>query len=163
METYEFSKLRRLLALVSNYAAGINHEGRLMVGTECMFEKPPLHTSQIRFMMEDTMRFLVDKSLQAYVTYITAACSQKLQVKSTNHIEVLPSSENKTPINLRRAPLLFLELQIAKEGTHFVYRYSNSNVDEIYSHSNVIQTCGSASVSAVSDSPQSFWITCQCT
>lgn len=92
----------------------------------------------VRYMMEDTMRVLVDRSLQAYVSYVVSNCASRLAVKSTALVEVVtPASAAPGPNAAaepsahaggaaataahRRPPLLQIELQAAKEGTHFHY------------------------------------------
>lgn len=82
----------------------------------------------VRYMMEDTMRVLVDRSLQGYVSYVVSNCASRLTVKSTAVVEVVATNAATDSAAMhggahahRRPPLLQIELQAAKEGTHFHY------------------------------------------
>ncbi|MEW5298367.1 MAG: hypothetical protein WDW36_001499 [Sanguina aurantia] len=71
-----------------------------------------------RFVMEDTLRFLVDDSLAKFVSFITGCCRSPVIVKSTCVVE--GGSDTAT----KRAPLLMLELLTSKDGRHFSYSSS---------------------------------------
>ena len=75
----------------------------------------------VRYTMEDTLRLLVDDSLQKYVSFVSKSCSGRITVKSTNSIEVEVADEAGPP-SLRRPPLLTVELLPSKEAPgEFVY------------------------------------------
>ncbi|GMH32802.1 hypothetical protein BSKO_00636 [Bryopsis sp. KO-2023] len=82
-ETYEFSKLRRFLALT-------------------------------RFVMEDTLRFLLEENLTKFHDFLSWSTKCKIKIEDTREVEVL------FPDAVPKNPLFLVELLASKEGK-FVY------------------------------------------
>ncbi|KAF5829735.1 dynein heavy chain, N-terminal region 2-domain-containing protein [Dunaliella salina] len=101
------------------------------------FSKLKKFLTQTKFIMEDTLRFLVEDSLHRLVAFVRIACLHRATVKSTACVEVeVPAIDNQpayvingnsSTINtasIRKPPLLLLELQATKDGTRFQYSTS---------------------------------------
>ncbi|KXZ54227.1 hypothetical protein GPECTOR_5g319 [Gonium pectorale] len=75
-----------------------------------------------RFVMEDTMRGLVEDSLAKFASFVQGCCPRRVTVHSTSHVEILDAS-SVAPISGpgRKPPLLALDLTTNKEGNRFMY------------------------------------------
>ncbi|KAG2485619.1 hypothetical protein HYH03_015682 [Edaphochlamys debaryana] len=77
-----------------------------------------------RFVMEDTMRALVEDSLAKFTAFVQGCCPGRVTVHSTSQVEILDAS---SPLPLpaagpgRKPPLLALDLAPNKDGSRFVY------------------------------------------
>ncbi|KAJ9531690.1 hypothetical protein QJQ45_021840, partial [Haematococcus lacustris] len=88
------------------------------------FSKLKKFLTLTRFVMEDTLRFLLEESLTKYVAFITAACSTKVRVVSTCLVESDSPAAGSGPPRVsapRKPPLLLLELQVSKDGSRLHY------------------------------------------
>ncbi|EFJ44217.1 dynein heavy chain 2, partial [Volvox carteri f. nagariensis] len=92
-----------------------------------------------RFVMEDTMRGLVEDSLAKFTTFVQGCCPRRVIVHSTSHVEIQDSASSGVTIAAtalsvaaaaaaaaaggpgRKPPLLALDLAVSKEGGRFVY------------------------------------------
>lgn len=77
-----------------------------------------------RFVMEDTMRALVEDSLGKFTGFIQSCCPGRVTVHSTSSVEILDAS-SPVPVPAigpgRKPPLLVMDLATNKEATRFVY------------------------------------------
>lgn len=97
------------------------------------FSKLKKFLTLTRFLMEDTLRFLVEESLSRYVSFLTTAAAPKITVLSTACVEtdgvptgavgaVGPAAPaGGAGAGARKPPLLLIELQTTKDGTRFMY------------------------------------------
>lgn len=80
------------------------------------FSKLKKFLNMIRYLMEDTLRFLVEDSLQRFTSFIQGACRIAVSVRGTNSVENEPA-----PAGTKRVPLLSIELVIKEDGLGFDY------------------------------------------
>lgn len=75
-----------------------------------------------RFRMEDTLRMLVNESIQSFVQFMRSHCSADLDVQSlscvNDHDNLQPSSKK------RRVPVFALDVQVDEQNGCFVYSHS---------------------------------------
>ncbi|KAG2439747.1 hypothetical protein HYH02_010624 [Chlamydomonas schloesseri] len=74
-----------------------------------------------RFMMEDTMRGLVEESLAKFAGFIQGCCPGRVAVHSTCAVEILDAAASPATGPGRKPPLLVMDLTTNKEATRFVY------------------------------------------
>lgn len=80
------------------------------------FSKLKKFLNMIRYVMEDTMRFLVEDSLEKYARFIQSACCARVTVLGTNQVEVEDPGAGP-----KKVPLLAVELMINDEESRFQY------------------------------------------
>ncbi|GLI62391.1 hypothetical protein VaNZ11_005010 [Volvox africanus] len=92
-----------------------------------------------RFVMEDTMRGLVEDSLAKFTAFVQGCCPRRVIVHSTSQVEIQDAASSTAAATVstvavagppgpsgaagpgRKPPLLALDLAVSKEGGRFVY------------------------------------------
>lgn len=78
----------------------------------------------VNFVMQDTLRFLVEDSLHAYTAFLLRACEYTAKVHATNHVELLTPSGAPAPPISSRLPLFVVDLQVDGQGPDVRFGYS---------------------------------------
>lgn len=85
----------------------------------------------VRFMMEDSLRYLAESSLESFTAFIWRHCAAVVKVEDTSTVHVLEEAEpaaggvggatDSVPPQTRRIPLLALTLTFAPDESRFMY------------------------------------------